>query len=189
MDDAIHPIEDDETSRAPGDLELVRSFLSLHDHGADPEVSAPPSPETIARWLRERGGLSARAADPAGLGPAAEVQEALRAGIGAERGPSTAALDRAASAARLELRFPPGGPPRLEPAAPGVAGVLGRLLAISFVARLDGSWARLKACRNPSCRAIFYDRSRNGSGRWCSMRACGNRAKVRRFRQRRAAAG
>jgi predicted RNA-binding Zn ribbon-like protein len=35
----------------------------------------------------------------------------------------------------------------------------------------------------------FYDRSKNRSGHWCSMRVCGNRAKARQFRERRRAEG
>ncbi|HEX6579263.1 MAG TPA: CGNR zinc finger domain-containing protein, partial [Actinomycetota bacterium] len=34
---------------------------------------------------------------------------------------------------------------------------------------------------------VFFDRSKNKSGKWCSMNACGNRAKVRAFRARQAA--
>ena len=34
------------------------------------------------------------------------------------------------------------------------------------------------------CRYLFFDTSRNGSRRWCSMEACGNRAKARRHYQR-----
>jgi predicted RNA-binding Zn ribbon-like protein len=34
---------------------------------------------------------------------------------------------------------------------------------------------------------VFYDESRAGSRRWCSMQRCGNRAKVRAHRQRAAA--
>jgi predicted RNA-binding Zn ribbon-like protein len=56
-----------------------------------------------------------------------------------------------------------------------------------------GTWARLKAC--PDCRWVFYDNTRNGSKRWCLMtaggaegRACGTIAKVRRYRDRQAAA-
>ena len=43
----------------------------------------------------------------------------------------------------------------------------------------DGHWQRMKACRNPQCRWVFYDHSRNRTGTWCSMRVCGNRHKVR----------
>jgi predicted RNA-binding Zn ribbon-like protein len=68
----------------------------------------------------------------------------------------------------------------------GVPAALGRLLAIAFGAMLDGSWPRLKVCRQ--CRWAFYDYSRNRSGSWCSMTLCGNRAKTRSYRRRKAGA-
>jgi len=37
------------------------------------------------------------------------------------------------------------------------------------------------------CQWAFYDRSKNRSGRWCSMRTCGNRTKTRAYRTRRRA--
>lgn len=46
---------------------------------------------------------------------------------------------------------------------------------------------RVRQCAGESCTWLFLDTSRNGLRRWCDMRACGNRAKVRRFRQRKAA--
>lgn len=65
--------------------------------------------------------------------------------------------------------------------------------AIVMAAISAGSWVRLKAC--PDCRWVFYDNTRNGSKRWCLMtaggpngRSCGTIAKVRRYRDRRAAA-
>jgi predicted RNA-binding Zn ribbon-like protein len=42
---------------------------------------------------------------------------------------------------------------------------------------------RLKCC--DGCGRLFIDQSRNRSRRWCDMRACGNRDKVRRFRRAR----
>lgn len=39
-------------------------------------------------------------------------------------------------------------------------------------------------CANPTCSWLFLDTSRNHSRRWCDMRGCGNRAKVRRHRAR-----
>ena len=46
---------------------------------------------------------------------------------------------------------------------------------------------RVRQCAGESCTWLFLDTSRNGLRRWCDMQACGNRAKVRRFRQRNAA--
>jgi predicted RNA-binding Zn ribbon-like protein len=43
---------------------------------------------------------------------------------------------------------------------------------------------RLKECDGDSCTWLFMDESRNRSRRWCDMGECGNRAKVRRFRER-----
>jgi predicted RNA-binding Zn ribbon-like protein len=48
---------------------------------------------------------------------------------------------------------------------------------------LDGTWPRLKACRN--CCWSFYDYSPNRSATWCSMQLCGNRKKTRAYRSRR----
>ena len=47
--------------------------------------------------------------------------------------------------------------------------------------------SRVRQCSGESCTWLFLDTSRNGLRRWCDMQACGNRAKVRRFRQRNAA--
>jgi predicted RNA-binding Zn ribbon-like protein len=67
------------------------------------------------------------------------------------------------------------------------------IFATVMAAISAGSWVRLKAC--PDCRWVFYDNTRNGSKRWCLMtaggpegRACGTIAKVRRYRDRQAAA-
>jgi predicted RNA-binding Zn ribbon-like protein len=39
---------------------------------------------------------------------------------------------------------------------------------------------RLRHCSNDKCLWLFLDDSKNGSRRWCSMQACGNRAKAHR---------
>jgi predicted RNA-binding Zn ribbon-like protein len=185
--------EVDTTPAAPGDLELVRAFLSLHDHEVGSSDSLPPAPGTIEWWLVDAGLLDSdvRASDEE-LGRAGDVLEDLRALVGEHMGGphdpgAVERIDRATAAAGLAPRFADAA---LVPAAGGVRGAIGRVLAVAFLAQLDGSWARFKACANPECRAVFYDRSKNRSGRWCVMAECGNRAKVRAFRAReRAGAG
>jgi predicted RNA-binding Zn ribbon-like protein len=39
---------------------------------------------------------------------------------------------------------------------------------------------RLRQCANPECGWLFLDNSKSGNRRWCSMSACGNRAKAHR---------
>lgn len=179
--------EVDTTPPAPGDLELVRGFLSLHDHVAGTRDSLAPSSETIAWWLCDRGLLAGdEVPTEAELRWAAQILEALRSRVSENKGaPADAdtirALDRAARETELGLDF---GGKALRPDALGVRGAVGRILAIAFLAELDGSWSRFKECSSPTCRAVFWDRSKNRSGRWCTMRDCGNRAKVRAYRER-----
>jgi len=40
--------------------------------------------------------------------------------------------------------------------------------------------SRLRECSNEKCLWLFLDDSKNGTRRWCSMSACGNRAKAHR---------
>lgn len=44
--------------------------------------------------------------------------------------------------------------------------------------------ARIRACAADDCGWWFVDDTKNHSRRWCDMRSCGNRAKVRAFRAR-----
>ena len=42
----------------------------------------------------------------------------------------------------------------------------------------EGPAAPVRRCANPACILYFYDDSRTGGRRWCSMAACGNRSKA-----------
>jgi predicted RNA-binding Zn ribbon-like protein len=57
------------------------------------------------------------------------------------------------------------------------------------VARLvaERDLARVKRCEGRGCTLWFYDVSRAGARRWCSMALCGNRAKAAAHRARHAA--
>lgn len=52
----------------------------------------------------------------------------------------------------------------------------------------EGDPRRIKLCANPhGCGWLFYDGSKNGSRRWCSMEGCGSQIKMRRqYAKRRA---
>jgi predicted RNA-binding Zn ribbon-like protein len=69
--------------------------------------------------------------------------------------------------------------------ARGVDGAIARLMAIVAAAVEQGRWERLKACPREECEWAFFDKSKNRSGRWCSMEQCGNIEKARAFRERR----
>lgn len=48
----------------------------------------------------------------------------------------------------------------------------------------EGAGAPLRVCSNAACGLFFYDTSRTGRRRWCSMATCGNRHKVAAFSRR-----
>ena len=49
---------------------------------------------------------------------------------------------------------------------------------------VEGPGAPVRKCANPQCVLYFYDTSRTGRRRWCSMAVCGNRSKVAAFSRR-----
>ena len=178
-----------ERSPAAPELLLVQHFINTLD--VETVADAVGSPEQLAAWFQEHGSGPLRV-DAAGHARALALREALRGLALANNGGAQYPLDlgtlnRVATEARLRPRFGRGGP-RLEPEADGIDAALGRLLATVYQAMGDGTWRRLKACATHDCRFAFYDESKNGTRTWCSMRVCGNRAKVRRFRQKGTAA-
>jgi predicted RNA-binding Zn ribbon-like protein len=89
------------------------------------------------------------------------------------------ALNEVLAHGRLRRTLSPEGPrtvteiddPSWAPAWAAAAGYLNLL---------DDRPERLRPCANPACVLHFYDVSKNGTRRWCSMAGCGNRAKASR---------
>ena len=136
------------------------------------------------RCFRRGPGSRARS-----LAEAIRVREAIRdllaarSGLTADVPAATAELDGASTRARLAVRFV-DGESRLEPAAGGARGAVGRIVAEVSQGMADGTWERMKACRAEDCRWAFLDTAKNRSRAWCSMKSCGNREKVRAYRER-----
>jgi len=173
---------------APEPLWLVQAFANSRDLStASDELGTPAR---LSAWLDRHGLLGGEPASDGDLRRALELREALRELLLANNGgptePATLALvNRALRDAEPVVRFLPGGNVEMGALAPGVTGALGHLLAIAFTAMTDGTWQRLKACREPACRRAFYDHSKNRSGTWCDMATCGSRAKMRAYYRRR----
>lgn len=171
---------------APEPLRLVQAFVNTVDLEHEREWLADPRAlaEWARRWELVAAGTRFSRAD---LRRALDLREAFRKQLAANREGRRApqALETVAAtadAARLTIEFDRSGLPVLTARAGGIDGLGGQLVAIACVAMLDGSWERLKACRN--CRWAFFDESKNRSARWCSMALCGNRLKTRAYRQR-----
>jgi predicted RNA-binding Zn ribbon-like protein len=178
------------STAAPGRLEIVRKFVNTLDIEAG--TDAIDDAAGLHRWLT--GAALIGRTEPVGsadLRRARELREALRAAAAAnhDRTPLppevTAVLDDAADRADLTLSVTPDRRWRAKVRVGGVAGALGELVVAMSEAMTDGTWPRLRVCASDACRWAFYDHSRAGTGRWCSMRLCGNRAKQEAWRSRR----
>jgi predicted RNA-binding Zn ribbon-like protein len=185
--------EDGGTPPAPDDLELVRSFLSLHDHERGNPDGMPPSLESLRWWLgaKELVGPDEPVKDQ-DLAWALRVRDALTTKVRENMGEgmdadAAALLNRAGEETGLRVCFGCSDGDAIHVNATGVRGAIGRILGSAFLAELDGRWERFRVCHDPGCSSVFFDRSKNKSGKWCSMSSCGNRAKVRAFRERQAA--
>ncbi|PZT69349.1 hypothetical protein DN402_20915 [Streptomyces sp. SW4] len=162
-----------ERSPAPGGLALVESLVNTLDveAGAD----ALDTPQGRARFgLTEDDVPGAR-----------ELRESLRAVLLAHAGhpPHRAVtpLGELLAAAPLVVTVDAAdGTAALAPA--DGRPLLSRVAAAVAEALVAGTWTRLKACEAADCLWAYYDRSPAGRGRWCSMRVCGARAKMRRYR-------
>lgn len=153
------------------------------------------TPRQLAGWLRAEGLLhGGESLGQADLRRMLALREALRSVLLVHSGEpldaeAAALVDGEAASAPLRVRLDASGVAGVAPGGEGLGGAIARLLAAAVVASIDGTWSRLKVCRDHDCLAAFYDHSRNGSGAWCTMATCGNRAKARRYRRRAQAAG
>ncbi|MDT6983082.1 CGNR zinc finger domain-containing protein [Streptomyces lusitanus] len=173
---------------APGGLVLVQELLNtraIPPHGED--VLADE--ESGGRWLRD---VTAAWAGAQGRpGPSGEphagdlervraLRERLAALVTGEAEPARAPTD-----VSLRPALDEAGRVALVPVGSPGEWLEASVWAQVLLAQTDGTWQRLKLCREPGCRSAFYDRSRNNSGVWHDVRRCGNAANLRASRARR----
>jgi predicted RNA-binding Zn ribbon-like protein len=92
--------------------------------------------------------------------------------------PSRVALHRTAKKLESVIVFEPQEPEDVwAPIAAAAAELLSNIPA-----------SRIRKCESESCVIHFYDTSKKGSRRWCSMNICGNRHKVAAYQRRKRAA-
>jgi predicted RNA-binding Zn ribbon-like protein len=173
-------------------MHLLQDFVNTND--VEGGEDALGSPELLRDWLAERGLMDRSDGVPdAAWRRAIDVREGLRVLGRANNGEPLdrerlAAMNRAAAEIPVVVGVD-AGDWRLRPAEAGVDGFVGGILSTLARAMADGSWSRVKSCRNDTCRWLFYDHSRNRSGTWCTMAICGSRMKSRAYRSRQRAAG
>jgi predicted RNA-binding Zn ribbon-like protein len=183
-------VPDGETKPAPMPLLLVQSFVNTWESDEGTDLLGDDE-DAALRWLREAGLLEPDS-EVIDLAQARAVRESIRAllvhngGGPAPTGAELAPLRALVEGSRLAAVVDVGGRIDLRPESVVPPAALARLVLVIRDAQRDGTWGRLKACRNDECRWAFYDRTHAGHGAWCDMAVCGNRIKNRNLRSRRA---
>lgn len=136
--------------------------------------------EGLAIWLESTGLAGRFRADAATLVHLLTAREALARAVADPADESARALiDAVLEHGRIRPTLTAEGPgERAEFADPawGPAWTAAR----DYLGLLDSAPDRIRKCASPTCVLRFYDISRNGTRRWCSMAVCGNRAKASR---------
>lgn len=178
-----------DSSQAPHGLDLVIEFVNTLD--IEKGTDALATPHDLGGWLVSHALMDSRESLPSKTDRqrAIQLREALRGLMlsnngGTSDGQDASELENAARRGQLGVHFAPAGGMSLAASREGVDGALAQLLVPVAQAISDGSWRRVKACPTSDCQWAFYDHSRNRSGVWCDMAVCGNRTKVRAYRER-----
>jgi predicted RNA-binding Zn ribbon-like protein len=175
-------------SRGEAPAEHLRTFGDLLAWAEARGVLTRPAAQRLRRAAASRPG-SARTA----LADAVAVREALYrviAAAAAARAPAPADLaivnghvrktfscmQWADQHSRLELTDE--GMRNASMADPILRPVIRAAVELLTTAEIE----RVRTCADDSCAWLFLDTTRNRTRRWCDMKVCGNRSKVRRFR-------
>jgi predicted RNA-binding Zn ribbon-like protein len=147
------------------------------------------SPEDLSRWLVAAGMADTRLdSTQKDLETAHRLREAiytLANNLHGLAGDASAARDMLNGVAAEPPAIPcllPNGRVRLEGTSANLLATLARDAVHMFGSDAAG---RIKQCQSATCTLYFIDDSRKGDRRWCSMSACGNKAKVQKFRAKR----
>ena len=155
--------------------------------GDNPEWEDLNSPDDLSSWLEGRFPDLLTAATDRDLTDAVALRSAIaRSAMAASREEPPAADD-------VDVINLFAATPDIPPALAGGSRQAGRAKArpgqaLSAMAReavelfTPEQRARIRLCAADDCGLVFYDESRSNNRRWCSMKRCGNRAKVRTHR-------
>lgn len=144
----------------------------------------------LAVWLRSVGLAERVTADQQALDVLREVRDALWSLVEGDEdsAEARAVLNRTLGHGRLRRSLGPDGPESVvETDPPGQLPAW--LAAADYLRLLENDPTRIRRCAHPDCVLYFYDVSKNGLRRWCSMAGCGNRAKASRHYQRQRQSG
>jgi predicted RNA-binding Zn ribbon-like protein len=133
----------------------------------------------LAVWLAANGLDGAYEADAKTLRHLLQARDALTAAVDGSPEECAERIDAVLAHGRIQLGLTAQGPverPEFNDPSWGPAWLAAR----NYLELLSTAPDRIRGCASDTCVLHFFDTSRNGTRRWCSMAACGNRAKASR---------
>ncbi|MFD8811099.1 CGNR zinc finger domain-containing protein [Streptomyces sp. NPDC059627] len=135
--------------------------------------------EGFSMWLATNCLDDRFTADAPALQHALQARDALTAAVDGPPGAGAAPVDAVLAHGRIRATFTAEGPGEVaefDDPSWGPAWLAAR----DYLRLLSAAPDRIRGCAHESCVLHFFDTSRNGTRRWCSMASCGNRAKASR---------
>ncbi|MER6028397.1 CGNR zinc finger domain-containing protein [Streptomyces sp. NPDC001851] len=133
----------------------------------------------LAVWLAGNGLAGTQAPDAEVLEHLREAREAIRAAVHGSPREAAPLVDAVLAHGRIRARLTPEGPAE-EPEFADPSWGPAWLAARNYLDLITRAPERIRTCSGGGCILHFFDTSRNGTRRWCSMAVCGNRAKASR---------
>ncbi|MEV5434825.1 CGNR zinc finger domain-containing protein [Streptomyces sp. NPDC052682] len=133
----------------------------------------------LAVWLRANGLDGRFTADATTLRHVLRARDALKKAVDGSLEEGAPLVDAVLAHGRIRATLTPEGPgeeAEFDDASWGPAWLAAR----DYLDLLTTAPDRIRGCAHEACILHFFDTSRNGTRRWCSMAACGNRAKASR---------
>ncbi|MGA5038251.1 CGNR zinc finger domain-containing protein [Streptomyces capoamus] len=133
----------------------------------------------LAVWLTGNGLAGTYPADAGVLRRLRTARDAIKAAVDGSPREAAPLVDAVLEHGRIRARLTADGPAEEAEFADPAWGPAW-LAARNYLELLTATPERIRSCAGGHCILYFFDTSRNGTRRWCSMAACGNRAKASR---------
>lgn len=133
----------------------------------------------LAVWLDANGLSGGYAPDAKVLRHTLQARDALKAAVDGSLEEGARLVDAVLAHGRIRATLTAEGPGEL-PEFTDPSWGPAWLAARNYLELLATAPDRIRGCAHEACILHFFDTSRNGTRRWCSMAACGNRAKASR---------
>lgn len=166
-----------------GSLALDFGYTGDYGYGV-PQREPLHGVADLGSWLTERFGALEAPPNDSDFDEAIQLRASIwhvACSLADDQSPSSTEIDIINATASTPPLVPHlAGGTTQQPRPTGTAAL--STVARDAITTFSSGASRIRRCGAENCALIFYDSSRPNSRRWCSMKRCGNRTKVRAHR-------